>query len=145
MSAGEDSSEAGVRVRRFHDLRHSFGSLAIQQFDLVAVKNMMGHSKLTTTERYLHSKPRPDGVAKLTNIFSKGMMLETHWPRPLKPTECGRANGSKTSNTWSPRVERGRRFSRPLGRASSSWSPRSSFRPGVGGYGGPSSFGASRN
>jgi hypothetical protein len=33
---------------------HSFGSLAIQQFDLVAVKDMMGHSKLTTTERYLH-------------------------------------------------------------------------------------------
>ena len=58
-----------VRVRRFHDLRHSFGSLAIQQFDLVAVKDMMGHSKLTTTERYLHSKPRPDDVAKLTTIF----------------------------------------------------------------------------
>lgn len=61
--------KAGVRVRRFHDLRHSFGSLAIQQFDLVAVKDMMGHSKLTTTERYLHSKPRPDDVAKLTTIF----------------------------------------------------------------------------
>jgi integrase len=61
---------AGVRVRRFHDLRHSFGSLAIQQFDLVAVKEMMGHSKLTTTERYLHSKPRPDDVAKLTSIFT---------------------------------------------------------------------------
>lgn len=59
----------GVRVRRFHDLRHSFGSLAIQRFDLVAVKDMMGHSKLTTTERYLHSKPRPDDVAKLTTIF----------------------------------------------------------------------------
>jgi integrase len=61
--------QAGVRVRRFHDLRHTFGSLAIQQFDLVAVKDMMGHSKLTTTERYLHSKPRPDDVAKLTEIF----------------------------------------------------------------------------
>lgn len=61
--------KAGVQVRRFHDLRHSFGSLAIQKFDLVAVKDMMGHSKLTTTERYLHSKPRPDDVAKLTTIF----------------------------------------------------------------------------
>lgn len=63
--------QAGVRVRRFHDLRHTFGSLAIQQFDLVAVKDMMGHSKLTTTERYLHSKPRPDDVAKLTSIFEQ--------------------------------------------------------------------------
>lgn len=60
---------AEVRVRRFHDLRHTFGSLAIQHFDVVAVKDMMGHSKLTTTERYLHSKPRPDDVAKLNRAF----------------------------------------------------------------------------
>lgn len=45
--------KAGVRARRFHDLRHTFGSLAIRRFDLVAVKEMMGHSKLTTTERYV--------------------------------------------------------------------------------------------
>jgi integrase len=62
--------EAGLRVRRFHDLRHTFGSLAIRRFDLVAVKNMMGHSKLSTTERYLHSKPRPDDALKLTEIFN---------------------------------------------------------------------------
>jgi integrase len=62
---------AGVRVRRFHDLRHTFGSLAIRRFDLVAVKEMMGHSKLTTTERYLHSCPRPSDGAKLTEIFAE--------------------------------------------------------------------------
>lgn len=56
-------------MRRFHDLRNTFGSLAIQQFDVVAVKDMMGHSRLTTTERYLHSKPRPDDGAKLTDVF----------------------------------------------------------------------------
>jgi len=60
---------AGVRVRRFHDLRHTFGSLAIRRFDLVSVKEMMGHSKLTTTERYLHARPRPDDAAKLTDLF----------------------------------------------------------------------------
>jgi integrase len=64
--------KAGIRVRRFHDLRHTFGSLAIRRFDLVAVKEMMGHSKLTTTERYLHSKPRPTDAAKLTVIFAGG-------------------------------------------------------------------------
>lgn len=61
---------AGVRVRRFHDLRHTFGSLAIRKFDLVTVQSMMGHSKITTTQRYLHSKPRPDDAAKLTEIFA---------------------------------------------------------------------------
>jgi integrase len=64
--------QAGVRVRRFHDLRHTFGSLAVRRFDLVAIKNMMGHSKLSTTERYLHSKPRPEDAAKLTDIFGAG-------------------------------------------------------------------------
>lgn len=63
---------AGLRVRRFHDLRHTFGSLAIRKFDLVAVQAMMGHSKITTTQRYLHSKPRADDAAKLTAIFDEG-------------------------------------------------------------------------
>jgi integrase len=61
--------KAGVRVRRFHDLRHTFGTLAIRRFDLVSVKEMMGHAQLRTTERYLHSKPRPGDAAKLTAIF----------------------------------------------------------------------------
>jgi integrase len=62
---------ARVRVRRFHDLRHTFGSLAIRRFDLVSVKEMMGHSKLTTTERYLHARPRPTDAAKLTDLFEE--------------------------------------------------------------------------
>ncbi len=70
--------KAGVRVRRFHDLRHSFGTKAIRKFDLVTVKDMMGHSKLTTTERYLHSQPRPSDAAKLTSIFQ-----EEEEPMPL--------------------------------------------------------------
>lgn len=61
---------AGVRVRRFHDLRHTFGSLAVRNFDVVSVKEMMGHSKLTTTERYLHSRPRKDDAKKLTSAFA---------------------------------------------------------------------------
>ncbi|HEV7805198.1 MAG TPA: tyrosine-type recombinase/integrase [Solirubrobacteraceae bacterium] len=40
---------AGLRPLRFHDLRHSFGSLVIREFDPVAVKDFMGHSKITTT------------------------------------------------------------------------------------------------
>jgi len=73
--------KAQVRVRRFHDLRHTFGTLAIRRFDLVAVKEMMGHASLTTTERYLHSKPRPADAAKLTLIFSAS--ADEHGELPL--------------------------------------------------------------
>ena len=63
--------KAQLRVRRFHDLRHTFGTLAIRRFDLVSVKEMMGQARLTTTERYLHSKPRPSDAAKLTALFAE--------------------------------------------------------------------------
>jgi integrase len=61
---------ADVRPRRFHDLRHTFGSLAIRSLDSVTVQAMMGHSRLTTTERYLHSKPRTDDAARLSAAFA---------------------------------------------------------------------------
>ena len=57
-------------MRRFHDLRHTFGSLAIRHLDSVTVQAMMGHSRLTTTERYLHAKPRTDDAARLSTAFA---------------------------------------------------------------------------
>jgi integrase len=60
----------GIRVRRFHDLRHTFGSLAIRSLDSVTVQAMMGRSRLATTERYLHAKPRADDAARLSEAFS---------------------------------------------------------------------------
>ncbi len=61
--------EANVRVRRFHDLRHTFGTTAVRRFDLPKVKEWMGHANLTTTQRYLHSKPRPDDANNLGAAF----------------------------------------------------------------------------
>ena len=60
---------AGLRELRFHDLRHSFGSLVIREFDVASVKAFMGHAKITTTERYLHSRPRHDDAARMTKVF----------------------------------------------------------------------------
>jgi integrase len=61
---------AGLRPLRFHDLRHSFGSLVVREVDTATLKAWMGHAKLTTTERYLHSKPRHTDVARLDRAFS---------------------------------------------------------------------------
>jgi integrase len=61
---------AGVRVRRFHDLRHTFGSRAVLTFNVVEVQALMGHSRLEVTQRYLHAKPRPDDAARIGQAFA---------------------------------------------------------------------------
>lgn len=61
--------QANVRVRRFHDLRHTFGTTAVRRFELPKVKEWMGHANLTTTQRYLHSRPRPDDAKNLADAF----------------------------------------------------------------------------
>lgn len=61
---------AGLRPLRFHDLRHAFGSLVIREFDPVAVKDFMGHAKITTTERYLHARSRGTDAARMTKAFA---------------------------------------------------------------------------
>lgn len=63
---GRAQKAAGLRRLRFHDLRHTFGSLAVRPgIDLATLKSWMGHAKISTTERYLHAKPRTDDVARL--------------------------------------------------------------------------------
>ena len=56
---------AGLRRIRFHDLRHHFGSLAITVLDPYAVQSYMGHQHYSTTQRYLHHKPRREDALRL--------------------------------------------------------------------------------
>jgi integrase len=62
-----------MQTLRFHALRHTFGTLAAQGFDLVNVQAMMGHVDSRTTARYLHARPAAEDAAKLTRIFAKDM------------------------------------------------------------------------
>ncbi len=56
---------------RFHDLRHTFGSLAVDGgASLVQVQAWMGHSAIQTTMRYLHTKSRPDDADLLDRAFA---------------------------------------------------------------------------
>jgi integrase len=64
------AAAAGLRVLRFHALRHGAGSLIARQTDARWVQGFLGHSKLTTTERYLHAKARPDDVDRLNRAFA---------------------------------------------------------------------------
>ena len=61
--------EAGLRPLRFHDLRHTFGSLAINRASIVQVQAWMGHADIKTTMRYLHHKSRANEAHLLAGAF----------------------------------------------------------------------------
>jgi integrase len=60
---------AGLRRLRFHDLRHTFGSLTINVASIVQVQAWMGHADIQTTMRYLHHKSRDDDAKLLSAAF----------------------------------------------------------------------------
>lgn len=68
-------AQAGLRRRRdgepfrFHDLRHTFGSVAIRTADVREVMEWMGHADLATTQKYLAYRPRTDAARRLSRAF----------------------------------------------------------------------------
>jgi len=70
---------AGLRPLRFHDLRHTFGSLAADGgASLVQVQAWMGHSAIQTTMIYLHSKSRTADAALLGAAFETDAVAQVH-------------------------------------------------------------------
>jgi integrase len=62
---------AEARPLRFHDLRHTFGSLlAARGVDVVTIQKAMGHSALSTTSRYLHARPASEQAQAFTAAFA---------------------------------------------------------------------------
>jgi Phage integrase family len=60
---------AGLRPLRFHDLRHTFGTLAVRKAELTAVQAWMGHSHIGTTMRYTHHRDRGHEAQRLAEAF----------------------------------------------------------------------------
>jgi integrase len=57
---------AEIAHLRFHDLRHTFGTLAVQVFPLSDVKAYMGHADIATTMIYVHHVPQHDAADRLS-------------------------------------------------------------------------------
>jgi integrase len=60
---------AGLRPVKLHGLRHAAGSIVARRADPVFVRDMLGHAKLTTTDRYVAAKFRPEEYARLDAAF----------------------------------------------------------------------------
>lgn len=56
---GQAVKRAGIAHMRFHDLRHSFGTRLVQaDVQLEKVRQVMGHARIQTTQRYVHLSDR---------------------------------------------------------------------------------------
>jgi integrase len=62
---------SGLKRMRFHDLRHTFGTLAVQAFPLTDVKAYLGHANVATTMVYVHHVPQHDAANRLTQLLSE--------------------------------------------------------------------------
>src|SRR3954466_13231514 len=60
---------AELRELRFHDLRHTFGTLAVRRAEIPAVQAWMGHADIHTTMRYVHHRDRGDEARLLADAF----------------------------------------------------------------------------
>lgn len=72
---------AGLRPVKLHGLRHSAGSLIARTNDPVFVRDFLGHAKLSTTDRYVSAKLRPEELERLDQAFGVA---------PIEPLESER-------------------------------------------------------
>jgi integrase len=62
--------QAGLARIRFHDLRHTFGTLAVRSAEsIVELQNWLGHAEIRTTMRYTHYREQQDAAARLAAAF----------------------------------------------------------------------------
>lgn len=62
-------ARAALRPLRFHDLRHTFGTLAVRRAEVPAVQAWMGHADIQTTMRYVHHRDRGGEARLLAEAF----------------------------------------------------------------------------
>jgi integrase len=63
-------ARAELRPIRFHDLRHTFGTLAVRGAEsIVELQAWLGHAEVRTTMRYTHYREQQDAAARLARAF----------------------------------------------------------------------------
>jgi integrase len=71
MAAAEIDRDRGTgKPFVFHDLRHSFGTLAVRIFPITDVQDYMGHADIATTRLYVHHVPKHDAADRLSALVA---------------------------------------------------------------------------
>jgi integrase len=73
-----------------HDLRHTFGTLAVQVFPLHDVQAYMGHADIQTTMRYAHHVPKVDAARRFTEAVEQAKAGALQEPSPEPSPELPR-------------------------------------------------------
>ena len=69
-ATSEGARVVGLRPVKLHGLRHAAGSILARVADPVFVRDYLGHSKLSTTDRYVSAKHRPEDFDRLNRAFA---------------------------------------------------------------------------
>ncbi|MBK8294603.1 MAG: site-specific integrase [Solirubrobacterales bacterium] len=64
----------------FHDLRHTFGTLAAGLWPLFEVQGYMGHADIQTTMIYVHHVPKVEAAGELSRVVEASMGVEISAP-----------------------------------------------------------------
>jgi integrase len=89
--------QAKIKHLRFHDLRHTFGTLAVQEFPLSDVKAYMGHADIATTMIYVHHVPQHDAADRLSARLAKTSTAAAARERAAQVVDGERAAGPPAS------------------------------------------------
>jgi integrase len=82
----------------FHDLRHTFGTLAVQAWPLHDVQGYMGHADIQTTMLYVHHQPKASAAAELTQLVAAATSAEKVSPGVSRTEEnSGGPKGTQTA------------------------------------------------
>lgn len=65
-----------LREPKLQSLRHAAGSILARVADPVFVRDYLGHSKLSTTDRYVSAKHRPEDFERLNRAFAPAQSPE---------------------------------------------------------------------
>lgn len=88
MEAAKVSRDRGTgKMFVFHDLRHSYGTLAVRIYPLSDVKAYMGHADVATTMLYVHHTPQHDAADKFTALVRAAVAVDPRVPTGTETAE----------------------------------------------------------